>query len=155
VDDPELWRWVWLAVAVVGLAGEILTTGTFFLLPFGIGAGAACIAAFAGAGLGLQWLLFVVVSAVATAAVRPIVRRLDRDVTTDGVGARRWIGMTALVLDGIPAGTDETGLVRVGREEWRAQTATGSPVAAGERVTVVDVTGTRLVVAAPDQGEPG
>lgn len=153
MDDPESWRWVWLAVAVVGLAGEIVTTGTFFLLPFGIGAAGACVAAFAGVGLALQWLIFVVVSAIASAAVRPLARRLDRDVTTDGVGARRWIGMTALVLDDIPAGADETGLVRVGREEWRAQSASGRPVAAGERVTVVEVLGTRLIVSVPHPGE--
>lgn len=153
MDDPESWRWVWLAVAVVGLAGEIVTTGTFFLLPFGIGAAGACVAAFAGVELGLQWLIFVVVSAIASAAVRPLAKRLNSDVTTDGVGARRWIGMTALVLDDIPAGADETGLVRVGREEWRAQSASGSPVAAGERVTVVEVLGTRLIVSVPHPGE--
>ena len=153
MDDPENWRWVWLAVAVVGLAGEIATTGTFFLLPFGIGAAVACLAAFAGAGIALQWLLFVVASALASAAVRPLARRLDRNVATDGIGARRWIGMSALVLDDIPAGPDETGLVRVGREEWRAQSVDGTPVVAGERVTVVDVTGTRLVVTVPHPGE--
>jgi membrane protein implicated in regulation of membrane protease activity len=154
VDDPESWRWIWLAVAVAGLAGEILTAGTFFLLPFGIGAAAACVAAFAGAELGLQWLLFVLVTAAATAVVRPIAKRLDASTTTEGIGARRWIGQSALVLTDIPAGVDETGLVRVGREEWRAQSDTGIPVAAGERVTVIDVTGTRLVVKAAFQGEP-
>lgn len=154
MDDPDNWRWVWLAVTVAGLAGEILTAGTFFLLPFGIGAAAACIAAFAGAGLGLQWLLFVLVTAAATAAVRPLARRLDRNVSSEGIGARRWIGQRALVLQDIPAGHDETGLVRVGREEWRAQTSDGAGVPAGVHVTVLDVTGTRLVVDAPDRGAP-
>ena len=153
MDDPESWRWIWLAVGVAGLAGEILTAGTFFLLPFGIGAAAACIAAFAGAELGLQWLLFVVVTAAATAVVRPIAKRLDASTTTEGIGARRLIGQSALVLSDIPAGLDETGLVRVGREEWRAQSDTGTPVAAGERLTVVDVIGTRLIVKTPPQGD--
>ena len=148
MDDPESWRWIWLAVAVTGLAGEILTAGTFFLLPFGIGAGAASVAAFAGVGLGWQWLVFVIVTALLTAAFRPLARRLDRTVSTEGIGARRWIGQTALVLEGIPAGPDETGLIRVGREEWRAQTHGEIAVPAGELVKVVDVTGTRLVVEA-------
>src|SRR5688500_12701282 len=131
----------------------MLTAGSFFLLPFGIGAGAACVAAFAGAGLGLQWLVFVVVSAILTALARPLAKRLKQVPDTSGVGARRWVGQIAVVLDDIPAGTDETGLVRVGREEWRAQTADGGSVPAGARVTVVDMTGTRLVVI-PERGEP-
>jgi membrane protein implicated in regulation of membrane protease activity len=154
MDDPESWRWIWLAVTVAGLAGEILTAGTFFLLPFGIGAGAAALGAFAGAEIWLQWLLFVVVSGVLTAAFRPIARRLDRTVSTEGIGARRWIGEVVLVLEDIPAGHDETGLVRVGREEWRAQTRAEIGVPAGARARVVDVTGTRLVVEPTTQGVP-
>lgn len=153
MDDPENWRWVWLAVTVGGLAGEIVTAGSFFLLPFGLGAAAACIAAFADAGLGLQWLVFVVVTAAAAAATRPLARRLDASTTSDGVGARRLIGQPGLVLGDIPAGPDETGLVRVGREEWRAQSRDGHPVVAGTRVAVVQVVGTRLVVV-PQPGAP-
>ena len=153
MDDPDSWRWVWLAVTVVALGGEIMTAGSFFLLPFGIGAGAACVAAFAGGGIALQWLLFVVVSGVAAAAVRPLARRLNAGDTDRGIGARRWVGQEGVVLHDIPGGVDETGLVRVGREEWRAQT--GDPVAlpAGARVRVVDVTGTRLVVQLVQQEE--
>lgn len=154
MDDPEQWRWVWLVAAAAGLAGEIVTAGTFFLLPFGLGAAAACVAAFAGAGLDGQWLVFVGSSVALFAATRPLARRLDRTVGTDGIGARRWIGQSAVVLDDIPAGMDETGLVRVGREEWRAQTGNGSPVPAGERVVVLDVSGTRLIVQQLEQGGP-
>ena len=154
MDDPDTWRWIWLGAAVAGLAGEILTFGGFFILPFGIGAAAACVAAFAGAGLWVQWLLFVAVSAMASAAVRPLARRLDRGTTTEGVGARRYIGQQALVLEDIPAGANETGLVRVGRDEWRAQSSDGQPLVAGSRVTVVEVLGTRLVVNPASQGVP-
>jgi membrane protein implicated in regulation of membrane protease activity len=153
VDDPESWRWVWLGAAVAGIVGEMLTAGSFFLLPFGIGAGVACVAAFAGAGLGLQWLLFLATSAALTALARPLAKRLNQVPDTSGVGARRWVGQSAVVLADIPAGPDETGLVRVGREEWRAQAADGAGVPAGTRVTVIDMTGTRLVVT-PTQGEP-
>jgi membrane protein implicated in regulation of membrane protease activity len=151
VDDPESWRWVWLAVAAAGLGGEILTAGSFFLLPFALGAAAACVAAFVGAGIGLQWAIFVGVSALMAAATRPLAKRVDR-IDDQGVGARRWVGQTALVLDAIPAGHDETGLVRVGREEWRAQTAGNLAVPAGVQVTVIDVLGTRLVVEPLEQG---
>jgi membrane protein implicated in regulation of membrane protease activity len=153
VDDPEVWRWVWLAVAVAGLVGEMASAGTFFALPFAIGAGIACVLAFVDAPLALQWLAFVGVSFAGVAALRPLARRLDIHTSSEGIGAKRWIGQTAKVLDDIPAGINETGMVRVGREEWRAETGDGSPVTAGSTVRVVDIRGTRLVVWPAGDGE--
>ena len=39
-------------------------------------------------------------------------------------------------------------MVRVDREEWRAETVDGAPIAAGTIVQVVEVQGTRVIVAA-------
>lgn len=145
--DGELWRWIWLAVAVGGVVGEIATAGTFFLLPFGIGAALACVLAFVDAPLALQWSVFVGISAAAAAATRPLARRLDNNPSLpSGVGASRWVGQTGIVLESIPAGTDTTGLVRIGGEQWRAQTRHGIRVPTGSEVLVVEVVGTRLVV---------
>lgn len=146
MDDPELWRWIWLLAAGFGFIGEILTAGSFFLLPFGIGAAAACILAFADVSLAVQWVAFVGISLVGFAATRPLAKRLDASLSTEGIGARRWIGQPATVLDAIPGGPDGSGLVRVGREEWRAQSEAGGPVPEGAVVKVVEVRGTRLVV---------
>jgi membrane protein implicated in regulation of membrane protease activity len=154
VDDPDVWRWIWLGASVVGVVGEMAAAGTFFLLPFGIGAGAAFVLAFLGAPLVLQWLAFVAVSAVAVVATRPLARRLEASSPTAGVGARRLMGEIATVLDDIPAGTHETGLVRVGREEWRAESRDGTPVPAGASVRVIDVVGTRVVVWPLDELDP-
>jgi membrane protein implicated in regulation of membrane protease activity len=136
-----------LAVAVGGVVGEVASAGTFFLLPFGLGAAIACVLAFVGAPLALQWLVFVGVSTAAVAGMRPLARRLDNSPSLpSGVGASRWVGQTAVVLQPIPAGTESTGLVRIGGEQWRAQTRHGVPVPTGSEVLVVDVVGTRLVV---------
>ena len=43
-------------------------------------------------------------------------------------------------------GAHEAGIVRMGGEEWRAETREGIPVRAGSTVLVVDVEGTRLIV---------
>lgn len=155
MDSPETWRWIWLIAASAGIGGEILAAGTFFLLPFGVGAGVAAVLAFAGVGLFWQWLTFLVVSAVGFAATRPLARRLDEGAPVAGIGARRWMGETATVLEPIPAGVHETGLIRVGRQEWRAQSRDGTPVPAGTTVRVVDVVGTRLVVWPVDELSPG
>ena len=146
MESPEIWRWIWLAAAVVFGLGEMATVGSFFLLPFALGALVAALLAFAGVGLGLEWLAFIVVSVGSLVALRPIVRRLDRDEPTEGIGAKRLIGQPALVLEDIKGGIHELGLVRIHREEWRAESVDGSPVTAGSTVRVVDVRGTRVVV---------
>ena len=66
--------WVWLIAAVVFGVVEALTAGLVSIW-FVAGAAAALIGALLGAGLGLQVALFVVVSAAALAATRPLVRR--------------------------------------------------------------------------------
>lgn len=147
MDDPDLWQWVWLGAALVFGLGEMASPGSFFLAPFAIGAAVAAVAALLGAPVGLSWLVFLVVSGVSFAAMRPLARRLDAvGGNPMGVGAQRLVGERAVVLEDIPAGIDEVGLIRVGREEWRAQTIDGSPIAKDQRVIVAEVRGTRVVV---------
>ena len=147
MDSPETWRWIWLATTMVFAIGEMASAGTFFLAPFAVGAGVAAILAFADIGLAAEWAAFVGVSVAAFASMRPLARRLDRGEPTDGIGSKRLIGQTATVLEPIPEGPHELGLVRVHREEWRAQTVDGSPAPAGSVVHVVEQRGTRLVVS--------
>jgi membrane protein implicated in regulation of membrane protease activity len=147
VDDPEMWRWVWLGTAVAFGVGEMASPGSFFLAPFALGAAAAAALSFLGAPVGAGWLVFVVVSLAAFIALRPLARRLDAAGGNSlGVGAGRLVGETALVLADVPAGHDSVGLVRIGREEWRAQSADGGPIPKDTQVTVVEVKGTRVVV---------
>jgi membrane protein implicated in regulation of membrane protease activity len=144
MDDPESWRWIWLAAVVVFGIGEMATPGAFFLAPFGIGAVVATALAFADASLGLQWGAFVLVSLVALAALRPLAKRLGADGASDGVGSRRLIGRQGTVLTAI--GSHELGVVRVDREEWRAESADRTPIEAGAHVQVTQVEGTRVIV---------
>ena len=146
MDSPEFWRWVWLAAAFLFIAGEMATAGTFFLLPFGIGAVLATALAFLDVDVGLQWLAFLLGSGASFAVLYPIGRRLDRDQPQEGIGSKRMIGEHGVVLEEIPAGPTHVGLVRVGRAEWRAQSVDGSAVPEGATVRVVEITGTRLVV---------
>lgn len=145
-DSPEAWRWIWVTLAAVLAVGEIAVAGTFFLLSFAIGAGAGAVAAFLGGGLAVQWLTFVVASAVSVGVLVPIGRRLDRHHPAPPAGSSRWEGRLATVITPIPAGLHETGLVRIDREEWRAETTNGAELQAGALVVVARVEGTRLVV---------
>ncbi len=147
--NAETWRWIWLAATAVFAGGEMLIAGTFFLAPFAVGAAVATVLAFAGTALWVQWAAFVATSAAAFAAMRPLARRLDRGPSQEGIGSKRLLGQHATVLEPIPA-DHRLGLVQVHREEWRAEAVGGGEVPAGTRVKVVDVQGTRVIVAPLD-----
>jgi membrane protein implicated in regulation of membrane protease activity len=150
MDSPEDWRWVWIIATAVFALGELANPGSFFLLPFAIGALVATVLSFLDVGVVTEWLVFLGVSLAAFAALRPVAHRVNRAVDDTGVGARRLLGQSAIVLRDIPAGGD-VGLVRVDREEWRAQSTDGSAIPTGTAVRVADVQGTRVIVAAVDQ----
>jgi membrane protein implicated in regulation of membrane protease activity len=155
VDDPDLWQWVWLGAALVFGLGEMASPGSFFLAPFAVGAACAAVAALLGAATGLSWLVFIIVSLVAFAALRPLARRLDAVGGNPlGVGAQRLVGEQGLVLTDIPAGIDEVGLIRVGREEWRAQSPDGSAIPKDSQVVIAEVRGTRVVVYPTERALP-
>lgn len=152
--DPESWRWIWLVGALLCLVGEMATPGSFILLPFGIGALSASLLAFADVSVGVEWVVFVAVSAATLLGFRPLSRRLDRMTEDVGIGARRLVGQEAIVLADIP-GSGEVGLVRIDREEWRAESTDGTPIPAGVKVRVADVRGTRVVVSPLGSISPG
>ena len=157
LNSPDTWRWIWLAAAVVFTVGEIAVAGSFFLLPFGAGALVAAIVSLLGGSVALGWLAFVGVSAAASAVLWPLGRRLDRSSPKAAIGANRWVGRQAYVLSDIPGTPGGTGLIRLDREEWRAESMVGQPIRAGSTVLVSRVDGTRLVVlpiSEPDDGPP-
>lgn len=153
-SSPDMWRWIFLVLAVAFTVGEIAMAGTFFLLPFAAGALVAALAGFAGASVGIEWLAFVAVSAVASSVLWPLRRRLDSRNPRAEIGANRWAGRQAYVLRDIPGFGGETGLVRLDREEWRAESMLGIPIAAGSTVLVSRVDGTRLIVLPLDERSP-
>jgi membrane protein implicated in regulation of membrane protease activity len=151
--DPENWPWIWLIVAVSCGAGEIAIAGSFFLAPFALAAAVTAILAFVGVGVGLQWVVFVVLSGALLLALRPLARRLDETTPTTGIGAGRQVGQQARVIEAID-GIGEEGFVMLGAERWRAESADGDPIPEGTTVVVTEVRGTRvLVVPAPPSSE--
>ncbi len=146
MDSPETWGMIWLAVAVLFGIGEILIAGSFFLLPFGVGGLAASVAGFAGAPPWASTLVFLIVSLAAFAALRPVARRMDANIPNPvGTGANRLIGHTGVVIN-VVNNTEDAGEVRIGSEEWRAESLEGLILAVGQPVEVVEVRGTRVVV---------
>ena len=134
---------IFVVLAVALSALEIVAPG-LVLLPFGLGAGVAGISGFLGAPVPVQLLVFLVASFGFFLGLRPLARRLDDVTPADGIGATRLIGVAGVVLEPIAAG--ETGMVRIDREEWRADSLDGHTIAKDSIVKVISVSGTRVLV---------
>jgi membrane protein implicated in regulation of membrane protease activity len=151
MSSPDIWRWIWLAVAVGATVGELGIAGSFFLAPFAVGAVVASLVAFLGLSVPLEWVVFLVSSIATFAAFRPLARRLDARTPHSGVGAMRWVNREGVVVREIPGGSGAPGMIRLDREEWRAESLTGAPIRVGSTVLVSRVDGTRLVVVPLDE----
>jgi membrane protein implicated in regulation of membrane protease activity len=145
----ESWTWIlWTILGVVLVIAEVFTPG-FVLLWFGVGALAAALAAFLGAGLAAQFILFIVVSSALTALSRTIFVNYftDRD-EADGLksGAARLPGQVGTVVSSSQGALNE-GAVKVFGSVWTAYPAEGeSPLEAGDRVVVESLRGASIYV---------
>lgn len=136
--------YVWLGILAVMVVAEILTTQLVSVW-FAIGALASFLVALAGVEeIWIQIIVFVVVSALALAVTRPLVRKIvnRKAVPTN---ADMVIGQTGVVIDRID-NIAETGLVKVGGSVWTARTQDGSVIEKNENVTVQEIRGVKLLV---------
>ncbi len=138
----EEWM-MWLALAAVFAVAEIFTA-TFFLVWFGVGAAAACVMAFLGVSTPWQWITFIAVSGALVLVTRPFAEKISKKQPT-GIGADRYTGRIGIVTEEVD-NQSNTGRVRIGKEEWRADSSTGEIIPEGKKVEVTKVSGTHLVV---------
>jgi membrane protein implicated in regulation of membrane protease activity len=121
---------LWLILAVVFGVGEIATLG-FFLAPFAGGAAIAAIVSAAGMPFVGSLAVFLVVSVILLAALRPLARRHLRMAT---------------VLERI-ANDEGVGCVRIEGEVWTARSFLDDETfEAGTQVQVVEIRGATALV---------
>jgi membrane protein implicated in regulation of membrane protease activity len=139
--------WVlWLIAAVIFAVGEITTTG-FFLAPFAGGAIIASLLAAAGAGATIEWAVFLVVSVVLLAALRPVARAHQRSRGQIKTGTAALVGRTATVVERI-ANAEGVGCVRLDGEIWTARAFLEDDVyEPGARVQVLEIRGATALVS--------
>jgi membrane protein implicated in regulation of membrane protease activity len=137
--------WVlWLIAAAILGIGEIATTG-FFMAPFAAGALFAALASAVGAGWVISLALFLVVSIVALAGLRPIARAHLREPARLRTGTAALVGRNATVVERI---ADDSGCVRLEGELWRARAYDEDDVfEPGTRVQVLEIRGVTALVA--------
>ena len=133
---------IWLGVAVVMAVIEIASTGlitTWFV----VGALAAFASNLLGADLLVQCAVFVVVSVVLLAALRPVVLKYRRK----GASAEpTLVGQRAIVVEEID-NDRMVGRVRTSDNmTWAACSADGDPIEEGAGVVVVAQESIKLVV---------
>ena len=138
----KLWL-IWMIIAALFVVGEIFTAG-FFLLWFGIAAAVAGVLALFGLGAGWQLGAFLAVSVVLFLVSRPFAEKLMKK-QPPGIGADRFIGKRGLVLEEVN-NSENTGRVRLDKEEWRADSCSDEVIPVGRRVEVFRLDGTHLVV---------
>lgn len=147
----DVWSWGWLILAAVLLVGEMVTAG-FFLIVFGIGAIGSFLVAILGGSVLWQWITFLVVSALSFAFSRRFAEKVYKGPEDFGVGAERYTGERAWVIEAIDAAA-ATGMVRIDREEWCAESFDNSVISAETWTEIVKVDGTRMVVKPVDEIE--
>ena len=138
--------WVlWLIAAVIFGVGEIATLG-FFLGPFAIGALVAALVAAVGGGTLVSLIVFLLVSGVTLASLRPLARSYKRMPAQLRTGTAALVGRTAMVTERIH--NDEgTGCVKLEGETWTARAYDEDVVIEpGRRVQVMEIRGATALV---------
>ena len=137
--------WTWLAVMALAVFAE-MSTMALVSVWCAVGALAAVFAAYFGAPLAAQLLLFIGVSIVTAAVVRPLAKKYA-DPYKVPTNADRLVGMEARVTETINNGYP-TGAVYVDGKTWTARSADGAVIPKGETVEVAAMEGIKLIVRA-------
>jgi membrane protein implicated in regulation of membrane protease activity len=137
---------LWIVLGVVLAIAEIFTT-TLFLIMLSVGAFAAAGSAALGAPVGVQALVFALVSALTVLGARPTIQRHQRSAAESGenpFGIEALQGADALVLERVDA---DEGRVKIDGESWSARAYDATQVfAPGERVRVIEIKGVTALV---------
>lgn len=143
---------VWVWVAVMALAAFVeAATPILVSIWFSVGALVAMLAAYFGASITVQLLLFVFVSIAALIGARPLAKRfLDPHIVP--TNADRLLGKEAQVTEEID-NEHAAGAVYIDGKTWTARSEDGEVIPAGQQVEVVRMEGVKLFVR-PRAGVP-
>jgi membrane protein implicated in regulation of membrane protease activity len=137
---------LWLIAAIIFGVGEIFTL-SFFLAPFSGGALAAALADGLGAGAGVSWAVFLVVSVVLLAALRPLARSHKRTPPAIRTNTAALLGRSGMVIERI-SNDEGVGSVKIDGEIWTARAYDEDEVfEIGKRVSVVEIRGATALVS--------
>ena len=136
---------LWLILAVVFGVGEIATLG-FFLAPFAGGAAVAAVVSAAGMPFVGSLAVFLVISVILLAALRPLARSHGKMPPSLRTGTAALVGRPATVVERI-VNNEGVGTVKIDGEVWTARSYMDDETyEAGTRVQVVEIRGATALV---------
>lgn len=135
---------IWFGLTVLLLIAEAATV-TVISLWFAAGALAAMAMALLGGAVWMQILVFLVVSAAALTALRPLVRKhLTPKLTATNIDSViGGLGIVTVSIDNIAA----VGQVKLGSMEWTARSTSGASIEAGTKIRVDKIEGVKVFVS--------
>ena len=134
---------LWFALLVIFVVAEAATVNMVSAW-FAIGSLASLITALLGGKMWLQVVVFLAVSAVMLALLRPIAKKyFTPKLTRTNVDA--LAGKTCLCVTAID-NLEGVGQVKIGDVEWTARSLTGEPIPAGAEVKIDRVEGVKVYV---------
>ena len=141
----DMMVWVWLGVTALAAFVEAVTM-TLVSVWCVAGGLAAVFAAYFGASVPTQLLLFLGVSILTAAVVRPLAKKYA-DPHKVATNADRLLGMEAKVTEDID-NARSSGAVYVDGKTWTARSTDGGRISAGETVEIAGMEGVKLIVRA-------
>lgn len=139
----DMMVWVWLGVTALAAFVEAVTM-TLVSVWCVAGGLVAVFAAYFGASVPTQLLLFLGVSILTAAVVRPLAKKYA-DPHKVATNADRLLGMEAKVTEDID-NARSSGAVYVDGKTWTARSADGAVIPAGTQVKVQKIEGVKLLV---------
>lgn len=137
--------WIWLGVTALSVFVEMATL-TLVSVWCAVGGLVAVFAAYFGASLPAQLLLFLGVSILTAAVVRPLAKKYA-DPHKVPTNADRLLGMEGRVTETIN-NDYPTGAVYIDGKIWTARSADGAVIPEGEAVEIERMEGVKLIVRA-------
>ena len=134
----------WFALTVILLIAEAATV-TVISLWFAAGALAAMVTALLGGAVWIQAAVFVLASAAALTALRPLVRKhlTPRITATNIDSVIGSVGIVTGTIDNLTA----TGQVKLNGMEWSARSTSGDTLEVGTKIRVVKIEGVKVFVS--------
>ncbi|HEY9898017.1 MAG TPA: NfeD family protein [Pantanalinema sp.] len=135
---------LWAIGGLVLLIAEVFTPG-FVLACFAVGCGAAALLAAVKAGAAVQAIAFAAVSFASLFLVRPLFSRAFAGGRAVRTNADALVGKTGIVSQA-PHDAHGSWRAMVDGEDWSVVSLAEGELAAGQKVKVIKVDGSRLIV---------
>lgn len=136
----SIFVWLWLAVVIITLVIEFMTAEIVSIWFF-VGSVVSLILAICKVDPAIQIIVFVLVSLLFMACVRPFIRKyIKRNEIKTNVDS--FVGRIALVTEDILDGN--RGVVKIDGQEWSA--IAHEDILKGTKVVILSIEGNKLIV---------